>query len=85
MQPVPERTQWFSLEDGHRFTAERRQVAKLAGALAEQADGNRGTAPTNGIQSSEAPVARVDVLPVEVEVCRCVRRSLPLLISRFLG
>lgn len=85
MQPVPDRTQWYSLEDGNRFAAEQRQAAKLAGALAEQAGGDRGRAPTNAIQSLEAPVARVDVLPVEVEVCRCVRRSLLLLISRFLG
>ncbi|GHJ85339.1 hypothetical protein NliqN6_1741 [Naganishia liquefaciens] len=68
MQSVPERTHWFSLEDANRFTAEQREATKLVGSSGQGAHVHKKVAPNDSIQSLEANGARIDVLPVEVEV-----------------
>lgn len=67
MQQVPERTDWFTLEDANAFTAQQRQTAKQAGSGTLTTHRKKETVTAEPLESA---IANLDTLPVEIEV-RC--------------
>lgn len=77
---VPERTNWFNMEDANRFTAQQQQKAKKSEFDTFSNPENKKLAPADDVQVSESTLVILDTLPVEIEV-RCEVHSTPALLT----
>jgi hypothetical protein len=69
------------MEDANRFTAQQQQKTTRAGLDAFSKQENKKSTPADTVQGSEATVAILDTLPVEIEVRRGVYSAFALLTS----